>query len=38
MSKEKIVELEKLHRFLRDKRKADCVKTVIALSKGWSSG
>jgi len=37
LSKEKIAELEKLHRSLRDKRQADRVKTVIALSKGWSA-
>ena len=37
LSKEKIVELEKLHRSLRDKRQADRVKAVIALSKGWSA-
>jgi hypothetical protein len=35
LSKEKIAELEKLHRSLRDKRQADRVKAVIALSKGW---
>jgi transposase len=37
LPKEKIVELERLHRSLRDKRQADRVKTVIALSKGWSA-
>ncbi len=37
LSKEKIAELEKLHRSLRDKRHADRVKAVIALSKGWSA-
>ena len=37
MSKEKIAELEKFHRSLRDKRQADRVKAVIALSKGWSA-
>jgi len=36
LSKE-IAELEKFHRSLRDKRHADRVKTVIALSKGWSA-
>ena len=36
MSKEKIAELEKFHRSLRDKRQADRVKAVIALSRGWS--
>ncbi len=34
LSKEKIAELEKVHRSLRDKRQADRVKAVIALSKG----
>jgi len=37
VSKEKIVELEKFHRSLRDKRQADRIKAVIALSKGWSA-
>ena len=37
LSKEKIDELEKLHRSLRDKRQADRVKAVIALSRGWSA-
>ena len=37
LSKEKISELEKFHRSLRDKRQADRVKAVIALSKGWSA-
>ena len=37
LSKAKIAELEKFHRTLRDKRKADRVKAVIALSKGWSA-
>jgi transposase len=37
LSKEKIAELEKLHRSLRDKHQADRVKSVIALSKGWSA-
>ena len=36
-SKEKLAELETLHRSLRDKRQADRVKAVIALSKGWSA-
>jgi len=36
LSTENIAELEKLHRTLRDKRQADRVKAVIALSKGWS--
>jgi hypothetical protein len=37
LSKEKAVELEKLHRSLHDKRQADCVKAVIAFPKGWSA-
>ena len=37
LSKAKIAELETLHRSLRDKRHADRVKAVIALSKGWSA-
>ena len=37
LSKEKIAELEALHRSLRDKRQADRVKAVIALSRGWSA-
>lgn len=37
LSKEKIAELERLHRSLRDKRQADRVKAVIALAKGWSA-
>lgn len=37
MTKEEIAELEKFHRSLRDKRQADRVKAVIALSKGWSA-
>jgi len=36
LSSEKIAELERLHRNLRDKRQADRVKAVLALSKGWS--
>ena len=35
--KRKIAELEKFHRSLRDKRQADHVKAVIALSRGWSA-
>ena len=35
--RDKIAELEKFHRTLRDKCQADRVKAVIALSKGWSS-
>lgn len=37
LSKEQTAALEKLHRSLRDKRQADRVKAVIALSKGWSA-
>ena len=37
LSKEEIAELEKFHRSLHDKRQADRVKAVIALSKGWSA-
>ncbi|MBW8035738.1 MAG: transposase [Planctomycetes bacterium] len=37
LSKEQIAELEKLHRSLRNKRQADHIKAVIALSKGWSA-
>ncbi len=36
LSNGKIAELERLHRSLRDKRQADRVKAVLALSKGWS--
>ena len=36
LSNGKVAELEKLHRSLRDKRQADRVKAVLALSKGWS--
>ena len=37
LSTKEIAELEQLHRSLRDKRQADRVKAVIALSKGWSA-
>lgn len=37
LSKTQLVELETQHRQLRDKRQADRVKAVIALSKGWSA-
>ena len=37
LSNKEIVELERVHRSLRDKRQADRVKAVIALSKGWSA-
>ena len=37
LSKEKIAELKLLHRSLHDKRQADRVKAVIALSEGWSA-
>jgi len=36
LSNEKIAELEREHRKLRDKRQADRVKAVLALAKGWS--
>lgn len=37
LSSRQIAKLEKLHRSLRDKRQADRVKAVIALSRGWSA-
>jgi len=37
LSSAKMVELEKLHRRLHDKRQADRVKAVLALAKGWSA-
>ena len=37
LSTEKIAELEAFQRSLRDKRQADRVKAVIALSRGWSA-
>lgn len=37
LSSREIAELERRHRSLRDKRQADRVKAVIALSKGWSA-
>ena len=37
LSSKAIAELEGKHRSLRDKRQADRVKVVIALSKGWSA-
>ena len=37
LSKQQLAELEQKHRTLRDKRQADRVKAVIALSKGWSA-
>ena len=37
LSTKEIAELERMHRSLRDKRQADRVKAVIALSKGWSA-
>lgn len=37
LSKAKIAELKLLHRSLHDKRHADRVKAVIALSEGWSA-
>jgi hypothetical protein len=35
LSKKEIAELEQFHRSSRDKRQADRVKAVIALSKEW---
>jgi transposase len=37
LSTKEIADLERRHRLLRDKRQADRVKAVIALSKGWSA-
>jgi transposase len=37
LSKAKVAELKLLHRSLHDKRQADRVKAVIALSEGWSA-
>ena len=37
LSQQQLAELEKKHRQLRDRRQADRVKAVIALSKGWSA-
>ena len=37
LSNKEIAKLEQTHRSLRDKRQADRVKAVIALSKGWSA-
>jgi len=37
LSTKEITELERVHRSLRDKRQADRVKAVIALSKGFSA-
>ena len=37
LSTKEIAKLERVHRSLRDKRQADRVKAVIALSKGWSA-
>ncbi len=37
LSNKEITKLEQTHRSLRDKRQADRVKAVIALSKGWSA-
>jgi len=37
LPRERIAELEEFHRSLRDKRQADRVKAVIALSRGWSA-
>ena len=35
LSREKIAELEKFHRFLCDKRQPDCVKAIFFRSDGW---
>ena len=37
LSKANIAKLERVHLNLHDKRQADRVKAVIALSKGWSA-
>ena len=37
LSNKEIAELERKHRSLRDKRQADRVKAVMALSRGWSA-
>jgi len=37
LPKGEIAEPDKFHRSLRDKRQADRVKAVTALSKGWSA-
>ena len=37
LSKANIAKLERVHHNLHDKRQADRVKAVIALSKGWSA-
>ena len=37
LSSKEIAELERSHRSLRDKRQADRVKAVLALSKDWSA-
>jgi len=37
LSSKEIAELDRTHRSLRDKRQADRVKAVLALSKGWSA-
>jgi len=36
LSTGKIAKLEKLHRKLKDKRKADRIKVIIALARGWT--
>ena len=38
LSREKIADLENLHRALRNKRQAHCVYAVIALSRGLVVG
>jgi transposase len=37
LSSEKMAELEKLHRSVRDKHQADRIKAVLALARGWSA-
>ena len=37
LTDDQIIELEQIHRYLKDRRKADRVKAVIALAKGWSA-
>jgi len=37
LSKAQLAELERQHQKMRDKRQADRIKAVIALSKGWSA-
>jgi transposase len=37
LSSQKMAELEKLHRSVRDKHQADRIKAVLALARGWSA-